>query len=108
MTKTTTTADAAEWADSLVVRHRKPLADKILGTSPHCTGGCHQGRALCVHPEACGVQHPVAEASSDLLADPPRKPLLSEAGRFWLGYVAFIAAVALAGVLTLINHAPKP
>lgn len=45
----------------------------ILGTGPHCTGGCHQGRALCVHPEACGVQRPVAEAVSELLADPPRR-----------------------------------
>ena len=36
MNKTTTPADAAEWADSLVVRHRKPLADKILGTGPRC------------------------------------------------------------------------
>lgn len=107
----TTPADAEAWADAQVARHRRsgsgwPL--DILRTAPRCAGNCKQGRAQCVHPEACGVQHPVAEASSDLLADPPRKPLLSEAGRFWLGYVAFIAAVALAGVLTLINHAPKP
>lgn len=81
----------------------------LMGAGPNCTGMCQRlHRPLCVHPEACGVQHPVAEASSDLLADPPRKPLLLQAGRFWLGYVAFVAAVALAGVLTLINHAPKP
>ena len=46
--------------------------------------------------------------AEEVLADPQRKPLPSQAGRFWLGYVAFIAAVATAAVLTLINHAPKP
>lgn len=39
------------------------LADKIMGTGPRCTGLCHQGRALCVHPVECGVQHHVAESA---------------------------------------------
>lgn len=62
MNKTTTPADAEAWADAQVQRHRRagwPL--DILGTGPRCTGMCRQGRALCVHPEACGVQRPVLD-----------------------------------------------
>lgn len=40
----------------------------ILGAGPHCSGDCRQGRAQCVRPEVCGVQHPVApaEAATDV------------------------------------------
>jgi len=59
MLKTTTTdLDAEAWADAQVRRHTS-WADTILGTGPHCTGMCRQGRALCVHPVECGVQRPV-------------------------------------------------
>lgn len=61
MLKTTTTdLDAEAWADAQVRRHTS-WADTILGTGPHCTGMCRQGRALCVHPVECGVQRPALD-----------------------------------------------
>lgn len=76
MTKTTTPETAAAWADAQVRRHTSWPLD-ILGTGPHCTGNCRQGRALCVHPVECGVQRPVedkapasAEASTEVGAEP--------------------------------------
>lgn len=102
MTKTTQPADAAAWADAQVRRHTHWPLD-ILGAGPHCAGNCKQGRALCVSPEQCGVQKPVAqpapaEASTDIGAEQAprmprlRKPLMTPAGWFWLVYGASLAA----------------
>lgn len=62
MNKTTTPADAEAWADAQVRRHTHWPLD-ILGAGPRCAGNCKQGRALCVHPVECGVQHHVAESA---------------------------------------------
>ena len=96
MNKTTTPQDAAEWADAQTVRHERKRW-------PYIPQGCDQQGRLT--PTLDDAKLAPAE---ELQAEPQRKPLPSQAGRFWLGYVAFIAAVALAGVLTLINQAPKP
>ena len=80
MNKTTTPADAAAWADAQVRRHTSWPLD-ILGAGPHCTGTCRQGRALCVSPEACGVQKPVLLApAEELQAEPQRKATPQEVG----------------------------
>ena len=130
--KTTTLADAERVADTAPpVRYRETSesaiaaaqrmqrsysakqADKILGTGPHCTGLCHQGRRPCVHPVECGVTPAPAEASTELGAEPvafERKPApqdIGEAIGTVLGWV-LLCAVAVALVLTLVNHAPKP
>lgn len=102
MTKTTTET-AAAWADAQVRRHTHWPVD-ILGAGPRCTGNCKQGRALCVHPVECGVQHPVAEAATDIGADS------DDAGRafdglspgIWIWCLASAALLAL--VLALINN----
>lgn len=96
MHKTTTPADAEAWADAQPIRYGSTRR-------PYIPQGCDQQGRLT--PTLDDAKLAPAE---ELQAEPQRKPLPSQAGRFWLGYVAFIAAVATAAVLTLINHAPKP
>lgn len=98
MTKTTTET-AAAWADAQVRRHTHWPVD-ILGAGPRCTGNYKQGRALCVHPVECGVQHPVAEACTDIGAEP--KPETDLAGpRMGLYLLIASAAVVVAGLLSI-------
>mgnify|MGYP001008486056 CR=1 FL=1 len=101
----TTPADAEAWADAQVARHRRsgsgwPL--DILGTGPRCVGSCKQGRALCVHPEACGVQKPVAQLApaEELQAEPRRVKTPQDAGELAgtvVGFTVIVLAV-IAGV----------
>lgn len=104
MTKTTTPADAEAWADAQVRRHKSWPVD-ILGTGPRCTGNCKQGRALCVHPEACGVQHPTLDdarlaPAEELQAEPRRVKTPQDAGELAGTVVGFtvITLAVIAGV----------
>ena len=123
--KTTTLADAERVADTAPpVRYRETSesaiaaaqrmqrsysakqADKILGTGPHCTGLCHQGRRPCVHPVECGVAPAPAEASTELGAEPvafERKPTPQDLGNALGTAIALIVI----GLLALVYLVPK-
>lgn len=111
MLKTTTTdLDAEAWADAQVRRHTS-WADTILGTGPHCTGMCRQGRALCVHPVECGVQRPVLDdaqlaPAEEMQSEPfKRAPTPQDIGNAVVTVVGFVLLILLfmAGVSWLLS-----
>jgi len=93
----TTDRDAEAWADAQVRRHTRWSLD-ILGTGPRCVGNCHQGRALCVSPEACGVQKPVLLAPAEELQAEPRRSMTPQTAADLAGTIVGFTLVLLAAI----------